>query len=103
MGYPISKLASIIPGLVEIQHTLLINLELSYNRHHRYIEFMVYWLYLSKWGVIFVKIVYASTPDFGIPTLDRLSNLPHSSICGVITQPDRKKGRGQQVLFSPIR
>jgi len=42
------------------------------------------------------------TPLFAVPTLERLVTAGRSCLA-VWTQPDRPKGRGQQVVFSPIK
>ena len=42
------------------------------------------------------------TPAFAAPTLEKLIEAGHECI-GVWTQPDRPKGRGQQVVFSPVK
>ncbi|MBN2001827.1 MAG: methionyl-tRNA formyltransferase [Anaerolineae bacterium] len=41
------------------------------------------------------------TPEFALPTLELLAaNYP---IVGVVTQPDRRAGRGQRMLASPVK
>jgi methionyl-tRNA formyltransferase len=42
------------------------------------------------------------TPSFAAPTLERLATAGLQCV-GVWTQPDRPKGRGQQVSFSPVK
>lgn len=42
------------------------------------------------------------TPDFAVPTLEALVNSDHQ-VVGVVTQPDKPKGRGGAVQFSPIK
>lgn len=49
-----------------------------------------------------MKIIFAGTPDFACPSLQALIDSPHE-IVAVYTQPDRPKGRGQQVIASPIK
>ena len=46
------------------------------------------------------KILFMGTPEFSVPILKRL-NLEHK-IIGVITQPPKKKSRGQKLLKSPV-
>lgn len=41
------------------------------------------------------------TPEFALPTLERLST--HYLIVGVVTQPDRPSGRGRRVVASPVK
>lgn len=42
------------------------------------------------------------TPQFAVPTLEALLASRHT-VCGVITQPDRPRGRGQHVTFAPVK
>jgi len=49
-----------------------------------------------------MNIVFMGTPEFAIPTLKTLQHSSHS-ILSVITQPDRRKGRGQKLLISPVK
>ena len=42
------------------------------------------------------------TPDFAVPALKALHNTGHE-VALVVTQPDRPRGRGQRVLFSPVK
>jgi len=50
----------------------------------------------------YYKIVFMGTPDFAVPVLERLINDGHD-VVGVVTQPDRKRGRGKTVSYSPIK
>ncbi len=43
------------------------------------------------------------TPDFSVPALQRLSEQDNIDVCLVVTQPDRPKGRGKKLSFSPIK
>lgn len=49
-----------------------------------------------------MKIVFAGTPDFAVPTLQALLDSPHQ-VCAVYTQPDRPAGRGRKLTASPIK
>ena len=49
-----------------------------------------------------LRIVFLGTPLFAIPTLRALLASRHQ-VCGVVTQPDRPRGRGQQVSDSPVK
>lgn len=42
------------------------------------------------------------TPDFAVPSLRALHNSDHW-VALVVTQPDRPKGRGRKVIFSPVK
>ncbi len=48
------------------------------------------------------RIVFFGTPDFSVPTLKGLLEGP-DQVVGVVTQPDRRKGRGQKVFPSPVK
>ncbi len=48
------------------------------------------------------RIVFFGTPSFAIPTLKGLLEGP-DKVVGVVTQPDREKGRGRKVVFSPVK
>jgi len=49
-----------------------------------------------------MRIVFCGTPQFAVPTLKRLLAQPDFQIVGVISQPDRPRGRGQVVSPSPV-
>ena len=49
-----------------------------------------------------MRIIFAGTPQFAVPSLQCLIDLGHD-ICAVYTQPDRPAGRGQQVQLSPVK
>lgn len=49
-----------------------------------------------------LRVVFFGTPQFAVPTLQRLMASRHP-VCGVVTQPDRPRGRGQKVSDSPVK
>ncbi|MEE9429422.1 MAG: methionyl-tRNA formyltransferase [Melioribacteraceae bacterium] len=49
-----------------------------------------------------MKIIFFATPDFAIPSLKILNESKHE-IVGVVTSPDRQKGRGRKISYSPIK
>lgn len=49
-----------------------------------------------------LRIAFFGTPQFAVPTLERLLS-SHHHVCGVITQPDRPRGRGQKVSDAPVK
>jgi methionyl-tRNA formyltransferase len=49
-----------------------------------------------------LRVVFFGTPGFAVPTLERLLQ-SHHSVAGVVTQPDRPRGRGQQVTEGPVK
>jgi methionyl-tRNA formyltransferase len=50
-----------------------------------------------------MRVVFCGTPLFAVPALKRLLAQPDFEIAAVITQPDRPRGRGQEVSFSPVK
>ena len=49
------------------------------------------------------RIVFCGTPQFAVPTLKHLLASPDFELLAVITQPDRPRGRGHEVSFSPVK
>ena len=49
-----------------------------------------------------LRVVFFGTPQFAVPTLQQLVTSRHT-ICGIVTQPDRPRGRGQKVSDSPVK
>ena len=49
-----------------------------------------------------MKIVFAGTPEFASKHLEMILKSEHE-IVGVMTQPDRKSGRGKKIHFSPVK
>lgn len=49
-----------------------------------------------------MKIVFMGTPDFAVETLRTLLRSEHEVI-GVVTQPDKPKGRSGKVQYSPVK
>ncbi len=50
-----------------------------------------------------LRIVFCGTPQFAVPSLKKLLSHPEFEILGVFTQPDRPRGRGQELSFSPVK
>lgn len=48
-----------------------------------------------------MKIVFMGTPDFAIPTLEKLNEISDVSL--VVSQVDKKKGRGKKLLPPPVK
>ena len=48
------------------------------------------------------RVVFMGTPEFSVPTLQCLYDAGHE-IVGVVTQPDKPKGRGGAVSFPPVK
>jgi methionyl-tRNA formyltransferase len=49
-----------------------------------------------------LKVVFLGTPAFAVPTLDALLRSRHR-VAGVVTQPDRPRGRGQKPSDAPVK
>ncbi|HXE91710.1 MAG TPA: methionyl-tRNA formyltransferase [Terriglobales bacterium] len=49
-----------------------------------------------------MNLVFCGTPEFAVPTLDRLVEAGHD-VRLVVTQPDRPRGRGLELAASPVK
>jgi methionyl-tRNA formyltransferase len=49
-----------------------------------------------------LRVAFAGTPDFALTALNALVGSRHC-VVGVLTQPDRPKGRGRQLAASPVK
>lgn len=49
-----------------------------------------------------MNVVFMGTPDFSIPSLKILLESKHK-VVGVVTQPDKERGRGQKVSFTSVK
>ena len=49
-----------------------------------------------------MNVVFCGTPQFAVPTLEKLVAAGHS-VHLVLTQPDRPKGRGLELVSSPVK
>ena len=49
-----------------------------------------------------MRIIFMGTPEFAVPVLESLINSRHEVVVAV-TQPDRPKGRGKNMQFSPVK
>jgi methionyl-tRNA formyltransferase len=49
-----------------------------------------------------LRVAFAGTPDFALPAFHALAGSRHT-VVGVLTQPDRPKGRGRQLAASPVK
>lgn len=50
-----------------------------------------------------MRLVFCGTPQFAVPSLRLLRSQADFEIAAVITQPDRPRGRGQQISASPVK
>jgi len=49
-----------------------------------------------------LRILFFGTPEFAVPTLEALLRSRHR-VVGVVTQPDRPRGRGQKRIDAPVK
>src|SRR5438270_13788037 len=49
-----------------------------------------------------MRLVFLGTPAFAVPTLERIVAAGHD-VVAVLTQPDRPRGRGQQLAPTPVK
>lgn len=50
-----------------------------------------------------MKVVFFGTPAFAVPSLSALTADPAFEVVGVVTQPDRPRGRGQKVTAGAVK
>lgn len=50
-----------------------------------------------------MRVVFFGTPQFATPTLERLLQSPQFEVVTVVTQPDKRRGRGNQLTPSPVK
>lgn len=48
-----------------------------------------------------MRIIFMGTPEFAVPSLDAAAR--RHQLLAVVTQPDRRSGRGQKLQFSPVK
>ncbi len=50
-----------------------------------------------------LRLVFCGTPSFALPSFEALLADPDMAVVGVLTQPDRPAGRGQQLTPPPVK
>lgn len=50
-----------------------------------------------------MKIIFLGTPQFAVPTLQRLLDRSDFEVVAVVTQPDKRRGRGSNAIPSPVK
>jgi methionyl-tRNA formyltransferase len=50
-----------------------------------------------------MRIVFFGTPEFAVPALECLLNHPEFRVIAVVTQPDKRRGRGSQMTPSAVK
>lgn len=49
-----------------------------------------------------MRIVFMGTPDFSVSALESLIQSEHE-VAAVVTQPDKQKGRGKKIVYTPVK
>ena len=49
-----------------------------------------------------MKVIFMGTPDFSVGTLEALIEAGHE-VALVVTQPDKPKGRGGKMQYTPVK
>jgi methionyl-tRNA formyltransferase len=50
-----------------------------------------------------ITLVFWGTPQYAVPSLLKLIHAPEYKVLGVVTQPDKRRGRGNQLIPSPVK
>lgn len=50
-----------------------------------------------------LRTIFMGTPDFAVASLETLLNRSDVEVVGVVTQPDRPRGRGHKLMPSPVK
>ncbi|MGB3511344.1 MAG: methionyl-tRNA formyltransferase [Microcoleaceae cyanobacterium] len=50
-----------------------------------------------------MKIIFFGTPQFAVPTLEKLLTHPEIEVAAVVSQPDKRRGRGNKLIPSPVK
>jgi len=50
-----------------------------------------------------MKVIFFGTPQFAVPSLEKLLAQPEFEVLAVVSQPDRRRGRGNQLTPSPVK
>ena len=49
-----------------------------------------------------MRVIFMGTPDFATGTLEEIVKAGHE-VVGVVTQPDKPKGRGKTMMPTPVK
>ncbi len=49
-----------------------------------------------------MRVIFMGTPDFAVPTLEKIIEAGHN-VVAVVTQPDKPRNRGMQMQESPVK
>ena len=50
-----------------------------------------------------MRIVFFGTPEFAVKTLEKLLESNNHRVIAVVTQPDKRRGRGKKLIPSPVK
>ncbi|WP_448602595.1 methionyl-tRNA formyltransferase [Thermoleptolyngbya sp.] len=50
-----------------------------------------------------MRLVFFGTPQFAVPSLERLLSQSGVEVLAVVTQPDKRRGRGSELMPSPVK
>lgn len=50
-----------------------------------------------------MKVIFFGTPQFAVPTLEQLLAHPEFEVLAVVSQPDKRRGRGNELTPSPVK
>ncbi len=50
-----------------------------------------------------MKVIFFGTPQFAVPTLEKLLERSEIEVLAVVTQPDKVRGRGKKITPSPVK
>ncbi|MDY7014233.1 MAG: methionyl-tRNA formyltransferase [Cyanobacteriota bacterium] len=50
-----------------------------------------------------MRVVFFGTPQFAVPCLEKLIAEPNIEVVAAVTQPDKPRGRGKQLIPSPVK
>ncbi|NJO40962.1 MAG: methionyl-tRNA formyltransferase [Cyanobacteria bacterium CRU_2_1] len=50
-----------------------------------------------------MKLIFFGTPEFAVPSLKRLISHDSFEVVAVVTQPDKRRGRGNELSPSPVK
>ncbi|WP_373478803.1 methionyl-tRNA formyltransferase [Geminocystis sp.] len=50
-----------------------------------------------------MRIVFFGTPEFAVTTLEKLLQDSSHEVVAVVTQPDKRRGRGNKMIASPVK
>lgn len=50
-----------------------------------------------------MRVIFFGTPQFSVPTLEALINHSEFEVVGVVTQPDKRRGRGSKMIPSAVK